>query len=461
MVCREVEQDELVAKYVSGKLDPAAQDNFEIHILECESCRTSVEILQAVREDVVARAHEIRASSLVPPRRLRWSWVTVPALVVLVMALGPLQLRKLQHTAVLTAKVQPPANTGGPEIIDAQAAKRCAAHPIPQDCFLEQSRTNPPVNGRNYINFKQVEVRPKRTSKDGSKKPSLDIAGQRARSNQINIPDDDSASRGTSAYIEYLPQVAPGGTEHHSRIPAAKAGESIGSQLNQQESVLAILDKLKFPQSLAHDKAFVAELQYLDAPRLSVNDEHLRIADDAILSLASVHAPPYTFSGASAATHSGGTANSVVAGVANSADQPAMARSLFHEAMLAYAEKRYTEAETLLKNAAQSVPGSSEINFYLGICALLGDRANEAIEPLQFVLTRENSPYLQSAHFYLGKAYLQMRDITHAQSELESAAAMPGRLTAEAASTLARLRAVLVFQSEEKPEAIKTPDKKN
>src|SRR5947209_19990335 len=53
----------------------------------------------------------------------------------------------------------------------------------------------------------------------------------------------------------------------------------------------------------------------------------------------------------------------------------------------------------------------------------------------------ENSPHSQSAHFYLGKAYLQMRDIPRAQAELESAAALAGRLTGAAKSTLARLRA--------------------
>jgi tetratricopeptide (TPR) repeat protein len=138
-----------------------------------------------------------------------------------------------------------------------------------------------------------------------------------------------------------------------------------------------------------------------------------------------------------------------------------MAQTIFHEAMLAYAEKRYGDTETLLQSAIQSAPGSIDINYYLGICRLLGDRANEAIEPLQLVLTKEKSPYSQSAHFYLGKAYLQMRDITHAQSELELAAAVPGRLTAEATSTLARLRAVLVFESEKKEETIQGPHKKN
>jgi len=41
MVCREVEKNDLVAKYVSGQLDPTAQDDFELHILDCESCRAS------------------------------------------------------------------------------------------------------------------------------------------------------------------------------------------------------------------------------------------------------------------------------------------------------------------------------------------------------------------------------------------------------------------------------------
>jgi hypothetical protein len=74
MNCAQVAEDELVEKYVSGRLEPPLQDDFEVHILECAKCRGDLETWEEVRSGLAARADEIRqdAGSL---RRFR-AWVT-------------------------------------------------------------------------------------------------------------------------------------------------------------------------------------------------------------------------------------------------------------------------------------------------------------------------------------------------------------------------------------------------
>jgi len=42
MECQELQHSELAEKYVSGQLDPATQDQFEMHILDCPACQQRV-----------------------------------------------------------------------------------------------------------------------------------------------------------------------------------------------------------------------------------------------------------------------------------------------------------------------------------------------------------------------------------------------------------------------------------
>ena len=471
MLCREFEKNELVAKYVGGQLDPAAQDEFEIHMLDCESCRASVEILQVVREDLLARDREIRAYSPKPRGGLRWRWIAIPATCVLVLAIGVLQWTRLRHSGVQTAHM---LSSNNREVVDAQLQKRCAENPSDAGCFVEEARVP------------QFENRVVMGAKPGSS-GGLNMQGMRARANTVQVEGAGDTHVGTSdtpvpmngrdyrkltingdsRVIESrVPptQAHAGGASdknnHQSDKPARKSDfiESMRTQpANQEIDVVILSDDLNLPHNLAQDKDY----KDFAAEMASLTSDKAPSTADALKELASVQAPPYAFSGVAGTRRSNGTGNSVVTGGNNSADLPAMAQTIFHEAMLAYAEKRYGDAETLLQSAIQSAPGSIDINYYLGICRLLGDRANEAIEPLQFVLTKEKSPYSQAAHFYLSKAYLQMQDITHAESELKSAATMPGRLTGEAKSTLAKLQAVLFFESEKKDGTVPAPDKKD
>ena len=61
--CGKTDRNELAEKYLNGQLDGAEQDTLEIHILECEQCLDTVELLQAVRFDLTERASVIRTQT--------------------------------------------------------------------------------------------------------------------------------------------------------------------------------------------------------------------------------------------------------------------------------------------------------------------------------------------------------------------------------------------------------------
>ena len=108
MDCRLVAEEELAEKYISGKLDPALQDEFEIHILECATCTALVELYEEARTGLIARQEELRAQSarravgkIIGPGRfivrwLRWgaspvAWAAISLLIIVVSA-GPIYL---------------------------------------------------------------------------------------------------------------------------------------------------------------------------------------------------------------------------------------------------------------------------------------------------------------------------------------------------------------------------------
>jgi anti-sigma factor RsiW len=55
MECHESHRDESAEKYLNGQLDPAARDEFEVHILECTECLRRVEALEMLRHELAQR----------------------------------------------------------------------------------------------------------------------------------------------------------------------------------------------------------------------------------------------------------------------------------------------------------------------------------------------------------------------------------------------------------------------
>jgi tetratricopeptide (TPR) repeat protein len=118
------------------------------------------------------------------------------------------------------------------------------------------------------------------------------------------------------------------------------------------------------------------------------------------------------------------------------------ASTAFQHAMVAYLERRYRDASEMLENAEQVEPNAPNINFYLGVSRLLLGRPDDAILALNKVTDEGKSRYVQSAHVYLAKAFLQKTDLKHAEAELLIASNMAGQLKTDATSLLDRVRAL-------------------
>ncbi len=168
--------------------------------------------------------------------------------------------------------------------------------------------------------------------------------------------------------------------------------------------------------------------------------------------MGTVQAPPYTFSGfASSNAHDAETDAGGLAGRPRKSPIN-QARPFFRDAMNAYVDQRYSDASDLLEKAAQAEPNAPDVNFYLGVCRLLRGKPADSIAPLTEPFCRmRTSPWAQSAHFYLAKAYLQTGDLAQAETQLHAAADMPGRLKAEAGSELARLQTVRAEEQQNNP----------
>jgi TolA-binding protein len=371
MDCRLIEKEELIEKYVAQRLDTAAQDEIDLHILACDDCAQRLEVLHAIHANLTERAHEIRTQ--IPARPLLWRWQILTATALLLIAVGAvtvvrLQLRKSRHVAAGIAL----SSTADSNSTTAEAP--------------------PPQNGK---------IVP-------AQSPELSApAPNRSVSDQQHVSPNAFGAQPSGAPPAANPQIAdvPPSPPVDSTPPSG--GEADRSSARDQSA----------GQTALHAKLTTAQ-----------GVEWYR--------LGAVEAPPYTFSGLAGGGNSPGSGN---ASSYSSRRDPADAgRVQFQAAMRAYVDGRYAEAVEGLAAALHSDPNAPDVNFYLGICDLLTGQPEKSIEPLQLA-TAGNSPLVQSAHYYLAKAYIEDGQLTEAETELSRAIAVPGRLTSESRALLLRL----------------------
>lgn len=106
MNCQSIFEDEIAERYLRGELDPAQQDEFEVHILECGSCLQSVEVRQEMHEALRERAHEIRVASPTHLSRV-WYWAFAAAAFAVVIGIGIRQWRHQRGESTEARIVRP------------------------------------------------------------------------------------------------------------------------------------------------------------------------------------------------------------------------------------------------------------------------------------------------------------------------------------------------------------------
>lgn len=118
------------------------------------------------------------------------------------------------------------------------------------------------------------------------------------------------------------------------------------------------------------------------------------------------------------------------------------ARRQFREAMNHYVEGDYGAAIPGLLSASKLDANAPDISFFLGICHLLEDQTDAGAESLRKTVDLGDSPYLEEAHFYLAKAFLQQADLASAKAELLKTIELEGKLEGEARHLLQTLEGI-------------------
>src|SRR5436309_2219546 len=378
MDCRQVSGHELAEKYVSGQLDAELQDQFEVHMLDCPECLSTVETLMSVRNSLAAQADEIRKFSTRPARRFSLVWALAASLLVAgVVAFYFMQSRSHQHADRMAT--QPPS------VLPSQPG---------MDQTKPTSATNPSVSAKAHPPAQQ----------NSSVAPAL----------HATIPNQQTTKGGEQASV--APQPKP------------------PSDINPRQQ---------------KDEAEQAVAKAGGKPRKSSQPISEETAVE-LYNVGLVDPPAYTFAGFGGSAKSPrnqGNADAVI----SSGVVTAQGRTLFQQAMAAYIDGHYADAAASLENALRVEPAATDVNFYLGICRIVDGHPADSVPLLKKALAAPPSSLTQSAHFYLAKAYVQMQKLDEAETEMQAAAAIPGRLAAAARALLPRVQALRQSLAGHKP----------
>ena len=85
MTCEEIEQSDVMEQYLLGRLPPAARDDFDGHLFECDECFERLETFRALRRELAATATARRAEPVRATRGWIWRWALVPTFATLVI----------------------------------------------------------------------------------------------------------------------------------------------------------------------------------------------------------------------------------------------------------------------------------------------------------------------------------------------------------------------------------------
>ena len=92
MDCQRIAEGELVEKYLNGRLDPALQDELEVHLLSCPQCLTHAETLKTVRAGLATAPQQVSGTSARKFWSSGWGRVAAAAATVLILVAAGIYL---------------------------------------------------------------------------------------------------------------------------------------------------------------------------------------------------------------------------------------------------------------------------------------------------------------------------------------------------------------------------------
>jgi tetratricopeptide (TPR) repeat protein len=113
-----------------------------------------------------------------------------------------------------------------------------------------------------------------------------------------------------------------------------------------------------------------------------------------------------------------------------------MSRTWFDSGMARYAARDYKGAIADLERAASASSSAPQVHFFLGICRLLTGDVEAGIAGLERTVAQGDTPFLESARFYLARAALLKNDRRAAETYLGRVIALRGELALPAQQLL-------------------------
>ena len=123
MDCDQIEREELIEKYLTGRLDRAEQEGFEAHYFSCPKCLKKLEVSRLLQEKLWEQGEKILPKTQKPHRvwikRRAWAVsAAAVALVVVGVALwwqfkgpgrAPAGTKEILSSLIMLARIQPPS----------------------------------------------------------------------------------------------------------------------------------------------------------------------------------------------------------------------------------------------------------------------------------------------------------------------------------------------------------------
>jgi tetratricopeptide (TPR) repeat protein len=74
MTCEAVERDNIIERYIAGRLDSSMKEQWEQHYFGCERCASQLETMMAIQQPLRSMAEEIRQEMPRRGKNVRWIW---------------------------------------------------------------------------------------------------------------------------------------------------------------------------------------------------------------------------------------------------------------------------------------------------------------------------------------------------------------------------------------------------
>jgi tetratricopeptide (TPR) repeat protein len=123
MDCDQIEREEIIEKYLTGRLDRAVQEEFEAHYFSCSKCLQKLQVSRLLQEKLWEQGEKILPQAQKPyrVRTGRRAWAISAAAVVLIVAAAALwwQFRRpgqppagtneIPSSLLMLARIEPPS----------------------------------------------------------------------------------------------------------------------------------------------------------------------------------------------------------------------------------------------------------------------------------------------------------------------------------------------------------------